>query len=361
MLLLLISTINLVLAALLASTWWQGLILGLVVAVALWFVAGSNAAARTEQEPVFEVAPKEEPHVNLPVLMHGVLPLWKRNVELARSQTTEAIDNLAMRFAGINQRLGSAVALAAGGESSHVLQVIHTSETQLGGIVTALEQVLAARETLLHELEGLGKFNEELKQMATDVAQIAGQTNLLALNAAIEAARAGEAGRGFAVVADEVRKLSNMSGDTGKRISSKIESINQTIHGALVSASNLSQEEARMIGESKSVIGEVLAGFHQVVVQLGDTVGRLETESRAVEHEVQDVLVNLQFQDRVSQILDHVQRDIAKLTDLLDRNQTLPDKQLWLAELERTYTTMEQRQVHSGKAAAAVQSQVDFF
>ncbi|KAF0813943.1 Methyl-accepting chemotaxis protein 4 [Andreprevotia sp. IGB-42] len=354
---------NLVIASLIATTWWHGLILGAVLAIAVWFFSATAAPVVEIAAPVSrEEALRVAPHAQLPELMSGVLPLWKRNVELARTQTAEAIDNLAMRFAGINQRLGGTVALAAGGGGGNMLQVIQTAEDHLGGIVRSLEQVLAARETLLHEIAGLGQFNEELKRMATDVAQIAGQTNLLALNAAIEAARAGEAGRGFAVVADEVRKLSNMSGETGKRIAGKVESINQTIQGALDSANRLSGDEAKMIGDSKTVIGSVISDFQQAAVRLSETVGQLETESREVEHEVQDVLVNLQFQDRVSQILDHVQRDIVKLGDLLDRNQALPDRAIWLADLERTYTTLEQRQVHGGQQKASVQSsQVDFF
>jgi methyl-accepting chemotaxis protein len=358
-----LGILNLVAASLLASAWWQGLILGLVVLACIWWFSQSGEAAPQHIEPLdMQRHEQVAPHAKLPELMTGVLPLWKRNIELARSQTGEAIDNLAMRFAGINQRLGGTVSLAAGGGGGNMLQVIQRAEEQLGGIVSALEHVLAARETLLQEIAGLGQFNEELKRMASDVAQIAGQTNLLALNAAIEAARAGEAGRGFAVVADEVRKLSNMSGETGKRISGKVESINQTIQGALDSANRLSGDEARMIGDSKTVIGSVIDEFQQAAVRLSETVGQLESESRAVEQEVQDVLVNLQFQDRVSQILDHVSRDMVKLGDLLDQNRSLPDRHVWLGDLERTYTTLEQRQVHGGKQTAAVQSsQVDFF
>ncbi|HSC80291.1 MAG TPA: methyl-accepting chemotaxis protein [Chitinolyticbacter sp.] len=344
----------------LAAIWWWGLAAGLLFGAALVWMT------RPEPEPLIQSyrdEPKPEPAVSpLADLVEGVLPLWHRHVGLARSQTQDAIGALALRFGNINQRLSGTAALADGGQGGEVMQVIHDAEGMLGRIVDALEQVLAAREAMLREIEGLGQFNDELKRMASDVAEIAGQTNLLALNAAIEAARAGEAGRGFAVVADEVRKLSNMSGETGKRIRSKVDSINQTIGGALATAQRLSADEASMIGASKDVVGQVLQRFQGAADHLASTVAQLEGESRVVGQEVQDMLVNLQFQDRVSQILDHVQRDMDKLNTFVAGGGILPARAQWLAELERTYTTLEQRQAHDDKAGGSVaRAQVDFF
>ncbi len=355
--LLAIGLFNLVAATAIAGTWWHGLILGAVALIALYL---ASPAAISENTQIVEIiAPPI--HADLAPLMVDVLPQWQKNLSLARSQSQTAIDALAMRFTQINQSLTDTLNLAAGGSNNNVLNVIQKAEHGLGGIVTSLEQVLRDRETLLSEIEGLGQFNIELKKMATSVAEIAAQTNLLALNAAIEAARAGEAGRGFAVVADEVRKLSTQSGETGKHISSKVESINATIQGALASAKKLSHSEAQMIGDSKSVISDVIGTFHQVAIELGKTIEQLTNESRAVENEVQDVLINLQFQDRVSQIMDHIERDIEKLAGILLCQQPLPDRQQWLNELQKTYTTNEQRQTHNGLKATASTSEIDFF
>ncbi len=361
---------NLLLASVLAGVWWQGLLLGLVVAgIGGWLLVQTSkpdtGAAVRVQDSAAPVEPVASKYLRLPELVTGVVPLWGRNIELARSQTRDAVDNLVVRFGGINQQLGQAVGLAASGSGGNMLHMIDDARSQLDGIIVALQEVLQARETLLKEIEGLGQFNAELQRMAADVAHIAGQTNLLALNAAIEAARAGEAGRGFAVVADEVRKLSNMSGETGKRIATKIESINHTIESALTSASDISREEARMIEHSQGVISGVVENFQQAAGQLADTVGQLEQESRAVEHEVQQVLVNLQFQDRISQILEHVKLDMEKLAGLLESRQVLPDERTWFADLERSYTTLEQRYAHQGQAgapvAAAPSGGIEFF
>src|SRR5450830_1404530 len=341
--LLLIWGINALLLALLAPRWWQGLIAGALIAAAAWVLSGKDAPAAV---PLTTTATVRSAPDHLPELVQGVVPAWRNNVQLARTQTQEAIDRLTQRFVGIHQRLGGAVSLAEGGKNGEVLQVIQNAAQQLDGIAGALEQVLSTRDALLRKIEILGQHNEEIRQLAQDVEQIAGRTGVTDLFSNEQS----------------WTELAARSAEAGQKIISKTKNVQQQIHTALVSANQLDNDATRMMDDSRVVIATVIADFRESALKLSGTVGQLEEENREVDQEVCDILVNLQFQDRISQILDHVQLDMVKLVGLVEQSQTLPDRSVWLADLEKTYTTQEQRQIHAGQQAdKSLQSQVDFF
>jgi methyl-accepting chemotaxis protein len=304
---------------------------------------------------------------NMRELCESLLPIWGKQIDTGRIETEEAIMSLADRFAGLSQRLQTAVEASqsnaggnAGGQS--IVSLLNVSQQELGEIIVSLKSAVQAMESMMAEIAALSDFTEELKGMVADVASIAAQTNLLALNAAIEAARAGEAGRGFAVVAGEVRKLSSLSAETGKQIGRKIESINNSITSVLQRADQYAKHEAQVIDSSESTIRRVLEEFGTAAEQLTHSTELLQAESAGIKYQIEDVLVSLQFQDRVSQIFCHVKNDLDKLhAQLVERRErdaqgqpSAPiDVQEWLEQLERTYTTTEQRINHSGAQADA--------
>ncbi len=298
----------------------------------------------------------------------GVLPRWKRHIDISRQQTESAITGLASEFNDISGRLESAVSASrstagslAGGDAG-MMGTISDVRGELLALVASLQKVLEAKVAMLAEIRNLAAFTDELKRMAVDVASIAGQTNLLALNAAIEAARAGEQGRGFAVVADEVRKLSTQSGETGKQISQKVDMVAAAIDSTLKCADALSAKDDEVVAEAEAVIQRVIARFNDSAGVLTSTAGRLEQESDGVRDRISQVIVDLQFQDRVSQILALIERDIGRLDERIgdDRRRFaaggLPqpiDAGAWLHQLESGYTTLEQQDPRDGARRAS--------
>lgn len=300
---------------------------------------------------------------NYQQLIRELLPLWQRQTDLAKFQMEQSITELVNRFSEIHSRLQASVASAqatANGMSGQqgLSGVIDFANVELGQLVQTLRNAISQRDELLTEISGLSEITNELSTMGADVAGIASQTNLLALNAAIEAARAGEYGRGFAVVADEVRTLSSRSGETGSRIGKRIQQANAALQKTLDRTTEYAAQDDQRLNQSESSIEEVLHQFQQSSERIMQCAGSLESESSHVQHSVEEVLVNLQFQDRVGQILGHVTHDMEKFVAVihehqqqLDAGQDLKpiDIDKWLADVRKTYTTLEQVDVHHGK------------
>ena len=360
-----------------------GAVLAFGLAGGFWAARMERAAREADRawmraKTLAELPPSPHCVEGLDHLCGQVLPIWQRQVNTARGQTEEAITSLSGRFSDIYQRLGAAMEISrqtagdlAGEGSGSLVTLLSDSRRDLDQVLDTLRAALKAKDEMLSHIQELSTFTTELQGMATAVADIAGQTNLLALNAAIEAARAGEAGRGFAVVADEVRKLSAMSGETGKLISTRVEAINSAIQRTRQTAERYSEQDARLVQDAESTIHTVVDNFRQSTDGLSGSAEVLRVEGGALQTEIADVLVALQFQDRVSQILHQTTGDIDRLVNHLNEASALQargikaeaiDASAWLDELCRTYTTAEQMDNHHGaKSQTQSATEITFF
>jgi methyl-accepting chemotaxis protein len=304
-----------------------------------------------------------------------VIPIWARQVASSRQQTEQALVEVTQRFTGIVTQLDQAIAASTNsadvmsGQDSGVLGVFGASEKRLSRVVASLREALAKKESLMADVGELVKFIGELKGMASTVSDIADQTNLLALNAAIEAARAGEAGRGFAVVADEVRKLSGLSGSSGKKINEVIDHVSMAINRTFDTASRSQTEDSEAVAASEITIREVLGDFQKITDNLTASSSILRDTGRSIQMEVAESLVQLQFQDRVSQILSHVHESLEAFPQRLRESeahfrhsgQLEPvDIGKVLAELEHSYATHEEHANH-GRNVGQNDSDISFF
>jgi methyl-accepting chemotaxis protein len=302
----------------------------------------------------------------------ALLPIWGKQIDSGRVETEEAVNALASLFARLSERLQDAVGNSHGGDGAHdIAAMLDGGQGDLSAIVASLKTGQDAMQTMMAHIATLSPLTHALQDMAQDVASVAAQTNLVALNAAIEAARAGEAGRGFSVVAGEVRRLSHLSAGTGKTIANTVLQVNAGIAAALLQAQRYAVHETELIDSLDLAIRRLLQQFGASAEQLTQSTELLQAESARIRVEIDDVLVALQFQDRVSQILRHVEDDLDRLHAHLLANRTRLaqgerceplDSVVWLQQLERTYSTHEQRSNHAGIAVSAAKtSDITFF
>ena len=168
--------------------------------------------------------------------------------------------------------------------------------------ITRINHIAELAQTSANVVGNLGKRSKEIETIVDTISEIAAQTNLLALNAAIEAARAGEQGKGFAVVADEVRKLAEQSGDAASSISELIQKILSDTNSAIESmkAGKVGVDEG---SASVAATGEAFAEIEEQVENLNQNIQKsvdyIESVNKA-SHEISDAMEILQEISRSS-------------------------------------------------------------
>jgi methyl-accepting chemotaxis protein len=140
----------------------------------------------------------------------------------------------------------------------------------------------AEARTNAKNIESLGERSDQIGEIVATIEDIADQTNLLALNAAIEAARAGEQGRGFAVVADEVRALAERTTRATKEIGSMIKAIQNETKSAIVLMEigvKGSEQGAASAGQLETALQEILDQVNNVSMQVNQIATAAEEQT----------------------------------------------------------------------------------
>ncbi|MFZ5428184.1 MAG: methyl-accepting chemotaxis protein [Thermodesulfobacteriota bacterium] len=250
-----------------------------------------------------------------------------RGAEIQNQRTEETATSMEEMNATVLEVAKNSSAAAESAESAR-------TEAQKGAeivaqSVAAIKQVYEQAHQLKTQMTALGKQADDISRILDVISDIADQTNLLALNAAIEAARAGEAGRGFAVVADEVRKLAEKTMNATKEVGDVIGSIQSGARGNIksVEAAGNSIDQATNLANQS---GEALSHIVELVTHTSDQVRSIATaaeEQSAASEEINRAVDDIRrVTAETSDGMNHSAKAVTGLAELAQKLQHLIDE-----------------------------------
>ncbi len=189
------------------------------------------------------------------------------------------------------------------GAPQSLTDFIRVSDERLTKMADEVVRVADLSVQMVKELDGVQTRTQAIDGFLLDVEKLADQTSLLALNADIEAARVGEHGRGFSVVAQEVRRLSQRSHEFSDRIRQHLKAVKVGLHKTYGDMRNLSAADMEHALQIKDDVITLTHSLEDKNREVAETVGRINTISREIAQDVTNVVMSLQFHDITSQKL----------------------------------------------------------
>ncbi len=254
-------------------------------------------------------------------------------------QTSEGIIQLQQEI----QEILNAINSMSAGSRSVAMSTAQTSETMVDtntqcsdaksliiqgrDSATGLSSMVEHAASIADELM---EASDAVTQTIGDIQSIADQTNLLALNAAIEAARAGESGRGFSVVADEVRALSTRTQESAAKSITSTQAMSQTLR-EWVTKMHESRDSANLSAQQANESAESIALIHQRIGEIAELIKGINSESQSQEH----MCINVN--SSVDTIFEVAKKNAVLATDMEQAATKLDQNIQMLSGLHKTF------------------------
>lgn len=239
----------------------------------------------------------------------------------ASSKLTESSQEISAQAGAAAQRLEGVAAKATGMSSDNqsvaagtdemtaAIQEISSGAVMASGIAS---EAVSTAEQAMERVRSLGDSSEDVGQVLRVITSIAEQTNLLALNATIEAARAGEAGKGFAVVADEVKELASETASATEDIFKKVETIQSDTASTITAIEQISEIISR-INESQTSIASAVEEQTATTAEMSRTVANAAGHSGEIASDVETIAAAAKGNMASAEHSHQAAADVAKL------------------------------------------------
>lgn len=267
--------------------------------------------------------------------------------EIGRVQTllTQAIASLTKSFEGMHQQTEEQrqIAFSVTGDessSSNFDAFVKDTSSVMGRVAASIINNSKMGMELVEVTADISQRTQDVQNILSEIGAIAKQTSMLALNASIEAARAGEAGKGFAVVADEVRDLSTRTSQFSQQINALILGMQGSVSQTEAAIQLMASQDMSFVLDSKKQVDDVINEMNRQNAKRVKAIDDLSTSVGIVQGQVGVAITALQFQDMVSQLMNHLLIRIEKLDGVVNH----------LGELSQSLCV----DAEEGNAAAAV-------
>ena len=225
--------------------------------------------------------------------MSSVMEQSTRSLQQQNDQIEMAATAVTQMSTAVDEVAANAVSSAEASQASN--EDSKHGHVQVSETITSIQGLVSEVISASEQAQGLADQAQDISKVLEVIRGIAGQTNLLALNAAIEAARAGEAGRGFAVVADEVRSLAQRTQNSTEEIELMITNIQQgtgTTVGALQSSAEHANQTLRRANSAGNALEKITASISQIN-ERNLVIASAAEQQALVAREVDHNLVNI--------------------------------------------------------------------